>query len=78
VFLHGIGIGILPYIRFLAALKEKGHGEDGSDVGIIAIEILPISARITHPALSKEEFCHEVERITLHHGFENFVLLANS
>ena len=78
MFLHGIGIGHLPYVPLLAALKQRGDSEDGSDVGIITIEILPVSARITRPVLSKEEFCRQLEIIMIHHGFEKFVLLAGS
>jgi pimeloyl-ACP methyl ester carboxylesterase len=76
VFLHGIGIGLWPYINFLAALNNQGIND--GDVGIIAIEILPVSFRITHAALGKEEMCRQIENILLHHGFERFVLVTHS
>jgi hypothetical protein len=76
VFLHGIGIGLWPYVNFLAALNNRGN--DGGEVGIIAIEILPISFRITHSALGKEEMCRQIENILLRHGFESFVLVTHS
>jgi hypothetical protein len=76
VFLHGIGIGLWPYVNFLAALNHQGN--DDGEVGIIAIEILPISFRITHSALGKEEMCRQIENILLHHGFESFVLVTHS
>jgi len=46
------------YIPFLADL----HAEDSKDpsdgqVGIIAIEIMPISSRITAEAMLKDEMC---------------------
>ncbi len=76
VFLHGIGIGLWPYVNFLAALNNQGN--DDGDVGIIAIEILPISFRITHSALGKEEMCRQIENMLLHYGFESFVLVTHS
>jgi pimeloyl-ACP methyl ester carboxylesterase len=76
VFLHGIGIGLWPYVRFLAALNQ--HGRDDGQVGIMAVEILPISFRITHSALGKEEMCRQMHSILIHHGFDNFVLVAHS
>jgi hypothetical protein len=76
VFLHGIGIGLWPYVNFLAALNKQSD-EDG-EVGIIAIEILPISFRITQQALGKEEMCRQIENILLHHGFGSFVLVTHS
>ena len=49
LFIHGIGIGLYPYIKFLADLNAE-DGKDSLDgqVGIIAIEIMPISSRITY------------------------------
>ena len=76
VFLHGIGIGLWTYVNFLAALS-KGENDDG-EVGIIAIEILPVSFRITQQALGKEEMCRQIENIMLQHGFTSFVLVAHS
>jgi pimeloyl-ACP methyl ester carboxylesterase len=76
VFLHGIGIGLWPYVKFLAALNNQGN--DDGEVGIIAMEILPISFRITNSALDKEEMCRQIENILLHHGFESFVLVTHS
>jgi hypothetical protein len=76
VFLHGIGIGLWTYVNFLAALNNQGN--DDGEVGIIAIEILPVSFRITHSALDKEEMCRQIENILIHHGFESFVLVTHS
>jgi triacylglycerol esterase/lipase EstA (alpha/beta hydrolase family) len=76
VFLHGIGIGLWTYVDFLAALNNQGN--DDGEIGIIAIEILPVSFRITHSALDKEVMCRQIKNILLHHGFENFVLVTHS
>lgn len=48
------------------------------EVGIIAIEILPISFRITHPAISREDMCTEIAKILEHHGWDKVVLVAHS
>lgn len=77
VFLHGIGIGLYSYVSFLAALRENGDDDDG-DVGIIAIEILPISFRITHAALPREEMCRQLQIILNKHGIDRFVLVSHS
>ena len=81
VFIHGIGIGLYPYVNFLRELNSASGVENGrvdDQVGIIAIEIMPVSFRITHQALGKEEICDEIQAITKHHGFEKFVLVAHS
>ncbi len=55
---------------------ETGGVDD--QVGIIAIEIMPVSFRITHPALAKEVMCAEIGSIIKHHGFDKCVLVAHS
>jgi pimeloyl-ACP methyl ester carboxylesterase len=81
LFIHGIGIGLLPYVDFLADLNSAAGIEDGAvddQVGIIAIEILPISFRITHPAMSKSDMCAEIAKILAHHGWDKVVLVSHS
>ena len=91
LFVHGIGIGLYPYVNFLAQINRidptlldqrpciqpaskdlKGH------VGIIAIEIMPISFRITHAMPSQEELVGEILAILKHHGWEKIVLATHS
>ena len=77
LFLHGIGVGLYPYMEFLKELNEgRPHGD--GDVGIIAIEILPVSSRITSTALRKEAMCSQIWTILDHHGFKEFVLASHS
>lgn len=82
VFIHGIGIGLYPYVNFLDDLIK--HVDDGHEdneqgqIGIIALEIMPVSFRVTHAALSKEEMCKEINTILQHHGFDKFVLVGHS
>lgn len=71
----------MPYVDFLADLNSTSGIEDGipdDQVGIIAIEILPISFRITHPAMSKSDMCAEIAKILAHHGWDKVVLVSHS
>lgn len=79
LFIHGIGIGLYPYIDFLAEVNAD-DGPDASDgqLGIIAIEILSISSRITSETMLKDEMCDEVRRIMEAHGWGKFVLVSHS
>lgn len=80
VFIHGIGIGLYPYVNFLRDLNEhvdEGRDKDGQ-IGILAIEVMPISSRITHAALCKDVFCRELAGILDHHGFARYVLVSHS
>lgn len=75
LFIHGIGIGLYPYVNFLAELRQED--EDG-EVGIIALELMPVSFRITHAALTKDDMCDEIRQILAKHGWEQFVLVTHS
>ena len=79
LFIHGIGIGLYPYVNFLAELNHANEidDEDG-EVGIIAVEIMPISFRITNQALGKDETCKEILEILKKHGWEECVLISHS
>ena len=80
LFIHGIGVGLQTYIQFMkefTAASDAGDSTDGQ-VGFIALEILPVSFRMTHPALSKDEMCHEILQILQKHKWDNFVLVGQS
>jgi pimeloyl-ACP methyl ester carboxylesterase len=78
LFIHGIGIGLYPYTNILRDTKQcLGDSEDG-EVGIIALEIMPISFRITHEALSSGEMVAEIHKILKHHGWNEVVLVTHS
>lgn len=80
LFIHGIGIGLYPYVDLLAEINKELKGTDGDDesVGIIAIEIMPISFRLTGQALLKQEMCAEIDKILKLHGWDKFVLISHS
>ena len=75
LFLHGIGVGLYPYMKFLKELNKGRRVEDG-EIGILAVEILPVSSRITAPSLRKEEMCQQLQIILYHHKFEKFVVVS--
>lgn len=79
LFIHGIGIGLYPYINFLAELnlEDETDGSDG-ETGIIAVEIMSVSFRITGEALGKEEMVQEIDCIVKAHNWEKFVLVSHS
>lgn len=80
LFIHGIGIGLYPYTSFLRDLnRELGTGATSdSEVGIIALEIMPVSSRITHTALAKDVMVGEIMEIVRYHGWSKFVLVSHS
>ena len=81
LFIHGIGIGLYPYTNFLSDLNaqaaDKADEADGQ-VGILAVEIMPISFRITHAALRRDDMCTELYQIIATHGYDRFVLITHS
>ncbi|KAK3385419.1 hypothetical protein B0H63DRAFT_394603 [Podospora didyma] len=81
VFIHGIGIGLWPYTKFLGELAAAAAG-DGEDeqIGVLALEILPISMRLTTPPLSQAKFLKHLGAILAQHGpeWDNFVLVSHS
>jgi pimeloyl-ACP methyl ester carboxylesterase len=80
VFIHGIGIGLYPYVNFLAQLDARlNAGRSSKDqVGIIAVEIMPVSFRITHTALRRDEMCDEIQAIISHHKLDKPIIVSHS
>lgn len=80
-----------PYIDFLAQLNRpytKASNErfaessieekvDG-DIGVIAIELMPISFRITKAMPNSRQIVSEIHQILKHHGWEKVVLVSHS
>ncbi|KOS23325.1 hypothetical protein ESCO_006615 [Escovopsis weberi] len=79
LFIHGIGIGLWTYIRFLADIYAAGRSPSGKDgTGVVAIEILPVSFRLTSPPLDKAEFLRQISAILNHHGLDRFTVVSHS
>ncbi|KAK0630448.1 hypothetical protein B0T17DRAFT_490645 [Bombardia bombarda] len=80
VFVHGIGVGLWPYTNMLAELAAPAKDDEGDQIGIIAIEVLAISNRLTAPPLSQPEFIAHVRAILAQQGqaWAEFVLVSHS
>jgi pimeloyl-ACP methyl ester carboxylesterase len=79
LFIHGIGIGLYPYTRFLAEInKHDPQAAEDGEIGIIAVELMPISFRITGPILGNDEMCRQINMILERHGFDKVVLATHS
>lgn len=71
VFLHGIGIGLHPYVPFLSELPTTSPA--------LAVEILPISMRLTRTdILTKTAFIRHLKQILRQHAIDRFVLVGHS
>ncbi|RDW77877.1 hypothetical protein BP5796_05729 [Coleophoma crateriformis] len=83
VFLHGLGIGLGSYGSFLKKLSKEQpklfeEKVDDGTVGLIVVENLPVSGRMSPGALTSEEFCLEMQKILAHHQIDDFTLVAHS
>ncbi|KAH6877154.1 hypothetical protein B0T10DRAFT_194302 [Thelonectria olida] len=76
VFFHGIGVGLWTYVRFIANLASNKN-EQGN-IGVIAIEILPISFRLGAPIPTKAEFVTQITTIIDHHCWQDFAVASHS
>ncbi|KAI1122485.1 hypothetical protein F5Y10DRAFT_74977 [Nemania abortiva] len=76
VFLHGIGIGLWPYTEYLSNLNEAFAKDD--QIGIIALEYLPVSARLTSAPLSQTIFLSQITLLLEAHGWDQFAVLGHS
>ncbi|KAL1864913.1 hypothetical protein Daus18300_007480 [Diaporthe australafricana] len=72
VFIHGVGIGLAPYILWLKSVPR--------DVGIIAIELLPVSNKICPPMPASADLVDSISKILAQHGaeYDSFVYVGNS
>jgi len=76
IFLHGIGIGLWPYVPYLSGLNTRFPEDE--NIGIIALEILPVSFRLTDAPLSQTEFISEITLILEEHGWDQFAVVGHS
>ncbi|KAH7349623.1 hypothetical protein B0T11DRAFT_133261 [Plectosphaerella cucumerina] len=75
VLLHGAGVGLLAYIPWLASIPP--------DVGVLVVEFLAISSRITAPLPTTKELVGGIATIIGNHynkvdGSDEFVLVSHS
>lgn len=78
VFFHGIGIGLWTYTRFLADVHAAKKDDPEGRIGIIAVELLPVSFRLTSPPHDKALFLQQMTNILDHHGWDKFTVASHS
>ncbi|KAF2009665.1 hypothetical protein BU24DRAFT_497245 [Aaosphaeria arxii CBS 175.79] len=79
LFIHGISIGLYSYAQFLTEItKHDPKGPEDGEIGIIAIEAMPISFRITEPILDRDQFCRQILQILNTHSWDKVVLASHS
>ncbi|KAK0611779.1 hypothetical protein B0T14DRAFT_335224 [Immersiella caudata] len=80
LFLHGIGIGLYPYITFLSSINSTTSQDDTSQVGILSLSLLPISSRLTTPPPSRSAFLTSLTCILASHPefSHGFTLVCHS
>ena len=82
LYLHGIGVGLHPHIEFLRELDSALNKSPGSraddQVGILSVEIMQISSRLTHSMPTRSEFLAQLTQILDAHDYKRFVLLSHS
>ncbi|KAL9008791.1 MAG: hypothetical protein Q9173_006117 [Seirophora scorigena] len=74
VLIHGVGIGLHTYMRLMSEFVSASSGT----IGFIALEIMPISFRLTHAPMRRDELCAEILAVLDHHGYERFVVEGQS
>ena len=79
LFIHGIGIGLMPYSRWLSEInKDDPLASTDGEIGILAVEIMPVSFRITRTIPSPSEITRQINIILERHGFDRVVLASHS
>lgn len=79
LFIHGIGAGMRTYTGFFRDFIQQDAAAAGDgQTGIIAVELMPISMRVTKGILPRTEMLAELLRILNHHGWDKFVVMGHS
>ncbi|KAK3070736.1 hypothetical protein LTR53_009934 [Teratosphaeriaceae sp. CCFEE 6253] len=81
LFIHGIGVGLYPYVEWFHEMDlalNGDHADPDDTVGLLALEILPTSSRLTSPILTRTEFLRQITAILSHHNIDRFVLASHS
>ena len=80
LYIHGIGIGLIPQVGFLRELDAalNSHNPRDGEVGILAIEVLEVSSRLTNSVPTRQEFVQQLKKILDFHSYDRFVLASHS
>lgn len=77
LFIHGIGAGMRTYTGFFSDFIQEDTAGDGQ-TGIIAIELMQISMRMTKGMPSRSKLLAEILKILQRHGWSKFVIMGHS
>ncbi|KAK0649312.1 hypothetical protein B0T16DRAFT_491964 [Cercophora newfieldiana] len=79
VLFHGVGAGLRTYASFLGDfIRNDTVAADDGETGVIAVEIMPISMRMTGGCLPRQEMLAELLAILRYHGWDKIVVAAHS
>ena len=80
LYIHGIGVGLIPHVGFLRELDRALNSELKHDdnVGILAIEVLQVSSRLTQGMLTRGEFLRQLNQVLDFNSYHRFVLVSHS
>jgi pimeloyl-ACP methyl ester carboxylesterase len=71
VFIHGLGVGVIPYESFLSRLIKMSEDETSPLFGrsILCVELHAVSQRILPPELHRDDFLADMKDIMANLGF---------
>ena len=75
LFIHAIGVGMFPYADFLKEIRQLNKDQG---VGIIAVEILQISGRISPPFPHGREMTQEIQKILEYNSWSRCIVISHS
>ncbi|KAF2857239.1 hypothetical protein K470DRAFT_11881 [Piedraia hortae CBS 480.64] len=78
VYLHGIGIGLHQDVAFINDLTIALDHSSKDKVGILCVEMLPISNRLMSPMATRQRFVKQLTQVLNYHGWQRFVLASHS
>ncbi|KAK3628061.1 hypothetical protein LTR56_008679 [Elasticomyces elasticus] len=81
LFIHGIGVGLYPYVEFFHELnmaQNSGRSDKDGEVGILIVEILQTSSRLTHDILTRNDFLKQITMILDANDYTRFTLVSHS
>ena len=80
LYIHGIGIGLITHVAFLHELDTalNSHNPQDGEVGILAVEVLQISSRLTKAIPTRGEFLQQITQILDFHGYDRFIMASHS
>ncbi|KAI8890655.1 hypothetical protein K501DRAFT_168253 [Backusella circina FSU 941] len=72
VFVHGVGVGLMSYITFIASLLQS------TDSPIFFIELPWVSMHCVEEIPTMQETVDDIHKMLNHHGFDSVVFIGHS